>query len=132
MMVATARRLAGELLALDIPVFAADRGGTRSHQFAVLAHRFGGGQRAAARLRAANLLACGIGLPAEPVDGDVNGLRLGTPEAVRIGMTESDMPTLASFLARALDPDGDPGKVGAEVTEWRGQFSGVHYTAGGV
>lgn len=129
MMVATARRLAAELVALDVPVFAADSGCTRSHQFAILAHRYGGGQQAARRLRRANLLTCGIGLPAEPVDGDVNGLRLGTPEIVRLGATEADLPALASFIARGLDPALDPANVAAEVTHWRTRFSGVHFTA---
>ncbi|MGC5015178.1 serine hydroxymethyltransferase [Streptosporangium sp. DT93] len=127
-MAATARRLAGELLALGVPVFAAGRGCTRSHQFAVMAHRYGGGQRAARRLREANLLACGIGLPLEPVEGDVNGLRLGTPEIARLGMTEEDMPVLASFIARGLDEGGDPAAVAAEVTAWRSRFSGVRFT----
>lgn len=129
MMVATARRLAAELVALDVPVFAADSRCTRSHQFAILAHRYGGGQQAARRLRRANLLTCGIGLPAEPVDGDVNGLRLGTPEIVRLGATEADLPALASFIARGLDPALDPANVAAEVTHWRTGFSGVHFTA---
>ncbi|PXY22534.1 serine hydroxymethyltransferase [Prauserella muralis] len=128
-MVATARRLAAELTALGVPVFAAERGATTSHQFAVLAGRYGGGQAAARRLREANLLACGIGLPAEPVEGDLNGLRLGTPEIVRRGMTEADMPALAAFLARGLDPASDPRAVGAEVSAWRRRFTGVHFTA---
>ena len=81
------------------------------------------------RLRQANLLACGIGLPAEPIDGDVNGLRIGTPEIVRLGMTEADMPALASFIARGLDPSVDPETVAPEVTEWRRRFSGVHFIA---
>ncbi|MER6827511.1 aminotransferase class I/II-fold pyridoxal phosphate-dependent enzyme [Streptosporangium sp. NPDC000563] len=127
-MVATARRLADELIALGVPVFAAERGCTRSHQFAVLAHRYGGGQRAARRLREANLLACGIGLPLEAVEGDVNGLRIGTPEIVRLGMTEADMPELASFIARGLDENVDPGTVAPEVTQWRSRFSGVRFT----
>ncbi|MFF3444296.1 serine hydroxymethyltransferase [Streptosporangium sp. NPDC002721] len=127
-MVSTARRLADELLALGVPVFAAERGCTRSHQFAVLAHRYGGGQRAARRLREANLLACGIGLPSEAVEGDANGLRVGTPELVRLGMTEADMPELAAFIARGLDENVDPGTVAPEVTEWRSRFSGVRFT----
>ncbi|MEV4379350.1 aminotransferase class I/II-fold pyridoxal phosphate-dependent enzyme [Streptosporangium sp. NPDC049644] len=127
-MIATARRLADELLALGVPIFAADRGCTRSHQFSVLAHRYGGGQRAARRLREANLLSSGIGLPVEAVEGDVNGLRIGTPEIVRLGMTEADMPELASFIARGLDENVDPGTVAPEVTDWRSRFSGVRFT----
>lgn len=126
-MVATAKRLAEELTELGVPVFAADRGMTQSHQFAVLAHRYGGGQTAARRLRQANLLACGIGLPVDPVEGDVNGLRIGTPEVARLGMTEADMPALASFIARGLE--ADPASVAGEVTEWRRKFTGVHFTA---
>jgi glycine hydroxymethyltransferase len=128
-MIATAERLAAELVALGVPVFTTARGFTQSHQFAVEAHRYGGGQHAARRLRRANLLACGIGLPTRPLDGDLNGLRIGTPEVVRLGMTEADMPTLASFIARGLADDTDPASVAPEVTAWRAQFSGVHFTA---
>lgn len=124
-MVDTAGRLARELDALRVEVFGRDFGFTRSHQFALVAAPYGGGQRAARRLREANLLACGIGLPLPPVDGDLNGLRLGTPEVVRIGMTPDDMPTLASFLARGLAGED----VGGEVSAWRAGFTGVHFTA---
>lgn len=127
-MVSTAQRLAQELTALEVPVFAADRGSTLSHQFAVLAAGYGGGQTAAARLRRANLLACGIGLPVDPVAGDLNGLRLGTPEIARLGMTAADMPQLATFIARALH--GDPAAVAPAVTAWRSRFTGVHFVAG--
>jgi glycine hydroxymethyltransferase len=128
-MVATSSVLAAELAARAIPVFTTVDGPTSSHQLAILAHAWGGGQNAARRLRSANLLTCGIGLPSEPVAGDTNGLRLGTPEIVRIGMTESDMPTLASFLTRGLDQAEEPDVVGAEVTAWRRRFSGVRFTA---
>jgi len=127
-MTETAQRLAAELAALGVPVYAAGQGATRSHQFAVVAHRYGGGQTAARRLRTANLLASGIGLPLEPVDGDVNGLRIGTPELARLGMTADDMPALASFIARGLDPSAELSTLAAEVTAWRRQFSGVHFT----
>ena len=127
-MIDNAQALAGSLTDLGVPVFASDRGATTSHQFAVLAHTYGGGQAAARTLRRANLLACGIGLPVEPVDGDVNGLRIGTPELTRLGMTAQDMPQLASFIARGLGEQQGLGTVGEEVTEWRSHFSGVHFT----
>ncbi|MEZ5097740.1 MAG: DegT/DnrJ/EryC1/StrS family aminotransferase [Nocardioides sp.] len=131
-MVAAARALAAELGARGVPVHAAERGGTSSHQLAVLAAGYGGGQRASRRLRAAHLLTCGIGLPLPPVDGDLNGLRLGTPEAVRIGLAAADMPELADLVARGLDPTAtaaDLALVGAEVTAFRGRCAGVHFTA---
>jgi glycine hydroxymethyltransferase len=76
----------------------------------------------------AGLLACGIGLPIAAVEGDLNGLRIGTPEIVRLGMKEAHMDQLADFIARSLDSSSDTKKIQSEVTEWRKQFSGVHYT----
>lgn len=128
-MVGLAGRLADELTARGLPLFAGAAGPTRSHQFALLAERWGGGQAAARRLRRANLLACGIGLPAEPVAGDVNGLRLGTPELARIGVTESDAGQLAGWIAAGLDEAVDPTGVAADVTAWRSGFREVRFTA---
>ncbi|MFI7134072.1 hypothetical protein ACIBQ1_50955 [Nonomuraea sp. NPDC050153] len=61
--------------------------------------------------------------------GDLNGLRLGTPEITRIGMNEDDMQVLAAFLARALDPATAPARLAAEVSAWRAPFTGVRFTA---
>lgn len=102
-MQATAGALAAALASdHDLPVFAADRGTTTSHQFALEAARWGGGQAAAKRLEAARLFACGIGLPIEAVPGDVNGLRLGVPEIVRLGFEPVHMGELAALIASAL------------------------------
>ncbi|MEM1352577.1 MAG: aminotransferase class I/II-fold pyridoxal phosphate-dependent enzyme, partial [Pseudomonadota bacterium] len=87
-MISMAKALAARLDDNGIPVFAGRGGFTASHQFAVLAERFGGGQTASRILRQAGFLACGIGLPVSDVAGDTNGLRIGTPELVRWGMTE--------------------------------------------
>ena len=125
-MQATARALADALAGLGLPVFAAGRGGTTSHQFALEAARWGGGQAASKRLEASRLLACGIGLPTAlvaPVDGDTNGLRLGVPEIVRLGLGPAEMPELAGLIARALAGEA----VGEAVTALRQRFSGLRY-----
>ncbi len=126
-MAATARALAANLQARGIPVFASARGGTQSHQFAVQAAAFGGGQTAAKRLRRANILSCGIGLPIAAVDGDLNGLRFGTCEIVRWGMTEADMPELAGLIARGLMGNDAPEAVAADVTAFRHRFAALHF-----
>jgi glycine hydroxymethyltransferase len=136
-MVATARALAENLAGLGIPVFATAQGSTASHQFAIRAAAFGGGQAAARKLRQVNILSCGIGLPIAPVQGDMNGLRIGTPEIVRWGMTVEHMPALAALIARGLrgnDPGGnDPGgkdwggQLAADVTAFRRQFRTLHF-----
>jgi len=128
MMVQTSKALAENLQNKGVAIFAAEKGFTTSHQFAILAAPYGGGQTAAKRMGQAGLLACGIGLPAAPVDGDLNGLRIGTPEIVRLGMKVEHMQALAEFIAKSLNPSSNPVEIRKEVTEWRKQFSGVHYT----
>ncbi len=125
-MAAVSKALAEALDAEGLTPFAKGRGFTQSHQFALDAAPYGGGQAAAKRLRQANILSCGIGLPIQPVAGDVNGLRLGTPEIVRIGMTTADMPTLAKLIRRGLT-DNDPAAVAAETTAFRKRFTKLRF-----
>ncbi len=126
-MVAAARALARALHEAGLPVFAADRAATTSHQFAVEAARYGGGQAAAKRLRRANILASGIGLPIAQVDGDMNGLRLGTPEIVRWGFGPEHMHDVARFIARALAGDAAAEALAAEVAAYRQPFSTLQF-----
>ncbi|PKQ13203.1 MAG: serine hydroxymethyltransferase [Alphaproteobacteria bacterium HGW-Alphaproteobacteria-1] len=125
-MVATAQSLALALEAEGLPVFKVQGVATRSHQFALEAAPFGGGQAASKRLRQAGFLACGIGLPVAPVAGDMNGLRIGTPELVRWGVTPEHAPRMASLIARALRGN-DPGALLPEVSDWRQAFDRLHY-----
>lgn len=125
-MVRLAARLAKELDAAGLPVFTGDRGFTCSHQFAVEAATFGGGQAASKKLRKAGFLACGIGLPIDPVAGDMNGLRIGTPELARWGVQEDHTPKLASLIARALTTN-NPEALAAEVGAFRKEFQEMHY-----
>ncbi|MEM7524973.1 MAG: aminotransferase class I/II-fold pyridoxal phosphate-dependent enzyme [Pseudomonadota bacterium] len=127
-MVALARALADALSGAQVPVFATGRGATASHQFAIEAARYGGGQAASKHLRRAGFLACGIGLPAAPVEGDMNGLRIGTPELARWGVAEADIPELASLIARALSSER-PEDLAEETRRLRARYDRVWYTA---
>ncbi|WNJ92710.1 serine hydroxymethyltransferase [Bosea sp. 685] len=127
MMAETAKALGEALVERQVPVFARDRGLTTSHQFAIEAHGYGGGQAAAKTLRAINILSCGIGLPLPEVAGDVNGLRLGTPEIVRFGMTPADMPELAGYIAEGLNGSRPAEAVARDVTAFRGRFRELHF-----
>jgi glycine hydroxymethyltransferase len=126
-MVATAAALAASLQREGLPVFAGRHGPTQSHQFAIEATRFGGGQTLAKRLRRANLLSSGIGLPVPEIDGDLNGLRLGTPEIVRWGMGPEHMPALARLIARAAQGNEAPEEIAPEVSEFRRKFRTLHF-----
>lgn len=120
--VALAKALADE----GLPVFSTAQGHTASHQFALEAAGFGGGQAASRTFRKAGVLACGIGLPIAPVQGDLNGLRFGTPEIVRWGMTAEDMPRLARLIANALCSNA-PKAMAEETARWRAEFDRLHY-----
>ena len=125
-MIALSQRLAKELKSRDIALFETPQGPTLSHQFAILAAPFGGGQTASKTLRQAGFLACGIGLPIAEVSGDLNGLRIGTPELARFGVQSGDMPRLADLIAQALRSN-DPASLAPEVAKWRATFSKLHY-----
>lgn len=127
-MIDTARAFAQALADRGIPVFAAARGFTRSHQFAVEAAAFGGGQTASKRLRAAGFLASGIGLPLPEVAGDLNGLRIGTPELVRWGVTPATAPEIAALVARALRSN-DPAAIAPETAALRARYRDLHFIA---
>ncbi len=125
-MIEVARSLAGELDKLGVPIFGRAHGFTNSHQFAVEAAQYGGGQAASKTLRKSGFLACGIGLPIDPVDGDLNGLRIGTPELVRWGMTKEHMPKLAELIAKALTTN-NPEALAKDVRAFRAQFKDMHF-----
>ncbi len=125
-MVDVSKSLASELDALGIAVFGKDEGFTLSHQFAVEAAAFGGGQAASKTLRKVGFLACGIGLPIAGVDGDMNGLRIGTPELVRWGLTEAHTGKLAELIARGLTTN-DQQRLAGEVAEMRAQFNEMRF-----
>ena len=61
--------------------------------------------------------------------GDMNGLRIGTPELVRWGMTAEDAPRLAGLIAAALRSN-DPAALAPEVAEWRRSFDKLHFLHG--
>jgi glycine hydroxymethyltransferase len=118
-MVGTAQALAAALAERGVACHAADLGATASHQFAVAPDDADDGVR---RLRHANLLATTIRLPT----GAGWGIRMGTPEIVRRGMTAADMPELADLIACALS--GLPCIGAAQRTRLlRGRFTGLRY-----
>ena len=126
-MVDTAQALAQSLVESGVPVFARDRGITMSHQFAIEAAAYGGGQTAAKRLRQANILSCGIGLPLPELANDLNGLRCGTPEIVRWGMGPADMPELAGHIVDALTSNKPIADIARAVSQQRARFRELRF-----
>ncbi|PVA07608.1 serine hydroxymethyltransferase [Thalassorhabdomicrobium marinisediminis] len=125
-MIEVAQALADALKARGVPVFETAKGATASHQFAIRAARYGGGQAASKHLRQAGFLACGIGLPIDPVEGDMNGLRIGTPELVRWGVDVAHVDRMAQLITQALDST-EPAQMAPQVRDWRQTFDRLHY-----
>ncbi|TPW32374.1 aminotransferase class I/II-fold pyridoxal phosphate-dependent enzyme [Martelella alba] len=128
-MIATAQAFAEVLTEAGIPLFAAERGVTASHQFAIEAARFGGGQTASKKLELGGFLACGIGLPIAAVDGDNNGLRIGTPELVRFGVNRSNVREIAELSARVLMSNA-PESLADETRALRARYQSLHFING--
>ena len=95
------------------------QGHTDSHHLALHAQTLGGGQAAAKRLAEANILLCGIGLPIDPVAGDMNGIRIGTQEITRQGMGADAMAEIARLMARLWLAGESAGAVRRDVTDFR-------------
>ncbi len=120
--------LADELASRGLPVFRTVNGATGTYQFALDMSAAGdgvasaaGGHDAALRLREANILTCAIGLP----HGEGAGLRFGTPEVTRLGMTPAEMPELADLIAAGLGPE--PGATAPRTSTMRRRFDTVHF-----
>lgn len=125
-MIDVSRALAAALDARGLPVFGKDKGFTRSHQFALEAARFGGGQAASKTLYKAGFIVSGIGLPIAPVEGDMNGIRFGTPEITRWGVGVEHVEALADLIAAAL-LGGAPESLAAATRALRARFRTLHF-----
>lgn len=124
-MVATAAALAEALDAAGAPVHTTALGPCSGHVLALRADGHGGGDALARRLRRANLLASGIGLPVAHDGPGPAGLRIGSNELVRFGVGPQDAHELAALLVAALD--GPPEAVAADVTAHRARFPRLHH-----
>jgi glycine hydroxymethyltransferase len=112
-----------------IPVLAAERGYSRSHQVIANVRAFGGGLDVAHRLAAANLITNKNLIPGDtPADWDrPSGLRMGTIEITRLGLMEADMATIAEFIARVLVKGEDPATVQKDVEAFRLPLQDFYY-----
>ena len=122
-MIALSNALATPLDIAGIPIFSGIEGFTKSHQIAVRAEAFGGGHSASKTLRNAGFIACGIALPIPAVNGDMNGLRIGTPELVRWEITTTNADHLAMLIVRGLKNE----PIMPEVSRWLKDFDKLHF-----
>ena len=106
---------------------AVGKGNTASHHLALHAGPLGGGQAASRKLAAGNILLCGIGLPIKPVEGDLNGIRIGTQEITRQGMGVDAMAEIAHMMARVWLKGENIEAVRQDVIGFRRQYQGLKF-----
>lgn len=112
-----------------IPVLAADRGYSESHQIIANVREFGGGLDVAHKLAEASLITNKNLIPGDkPEDWDrPSGLRIGTIEVTRLGMMEGDMATIAEFFKRVLINGEDTTSVKKDVEAFREPMQDFYY-----
>lgn len=127
--VANARALAEALAAEGFDVLAADRGYTSTHQVMVDVRAVAPGITVARRLEAANIMVNKMLLPTDPDDPDAEpgGIRIGTVEVSRLGMSARHMATIAAFMRRVVLDGEPPESVRREVEEFRTEFQRLYY-----
>ena len=127
--VANAQALAKALEGRGIPMLAAERGYTRTHQAIADVSSFGGGLEVAHRLAQANIITNKNLIPGDkPEDWDrPSGLRIGTIELTRLGLMEEDMEIVAGFFERVLVKGEDVEAVGRDVIDFREPYQDFYY-----
>lgn len=128
--VANAQALGAALEARGVPVLAAHKGYTQTHQVIANVGDFGGGLGAAGLLERANIIANKNLIPGDrPQDWDTpSGLRMGTIEVTRLGMGVDEMESISEFMAQVLVEGVPPEQVLEEVIEFRQPFQEMYYS----
>ncbi|MFC7328833.1 aminotransferase class I/II-fold pyridoxal phosphate-dependent enzyme [Marinactinospora rubrisoli] len=121
---ANARALAAALHEQGFQVLAADRGFTRSHHIVVDARPLGGGRAAARRLAEAGVYLSAAGLAGAATAEPDSGLRIGTQEVTRRGLTEEDLRQVAAWMGDVLLRGADPPAIRAATALLRRRRAG--------
>ena len=126
-----ARAFAGALNEMGFQVLGESRGFTESHQIAVNVLEFADGGRVEEDLEMA-----GIIVNRQLIPGDIKagrnylqpgGIRIGVSEITRLGMGESEMRELASFIRRVIIDKKRPEEVRADIELFRKAYQKVRF-----
>jgi glycine hydroxymethyltransferase len=120
--VKNAKALAGALDEEGFDVIGAKNGFTKSHQVLLRTSSFSSGGEAARALDAANIICNKMTLE------NADGLRLGTSEATRVGMKESEMKEVAVFIGDVLLRRKSPEQVRRRVSLFSREFRKILFS----
>jgi len=126
-----AKALAVALNDLGFKVLGEKKGFTQSHQVVVNVLDYGDGGKIEADLEKANII-----VNRQLIPGDIKakrhymhpgGIRLGTSEVTRLGMKESEMQQIASFIKQIVVDRKDAKEIANQVTELRKNYQKTEY-----
>jgi glycine hydroxymethyltransferase len=127
--VRNAQALGAALHRRGIPMLAAQKGYTSTHQVIADVRQFGGGLQVAHLLARANIITNKNLIPTDNAeDWDrPSGLRMGTIEVTRLGMAEAQMETIADCIARVLVEKAPVEQVADDVVAFRQPYQTIYY-----
>ncbi|HUZ79416.1 MAG TPA: serine hydroxymethyltransferase [Thermoplasmata archaeon] len=128
--IANAQALAQALYERGFEVLAPKLGFTRSHTIAVRVAREGGGETVAHRLADAGIITNKNLLPGDASPKHPQGIRLGTPELTRVGMTEKEMVRVAELFEMLLHQGQSTEDVREAATALKSPFTTIRYCFG--
>jgi len=126
-----AKALAVALNDLGFKVLGEKKGFTQSHQAVVNVLDYADGGKIEADLEKANII-----VNRQLIPGDLkakrnymrpSGIRLGTSEITRLGMKESEMQEIASFIKQVIIDKKDAKEVAAKVADFRKNYQKTQY-----
>ncbi len=119
----------GALHERGVPMLAAHKGFTRTHQAIADVSAFGGGEAVAARLAEANIITNKNLIPTDSADAwdRPSGLRIGTTEVTRWGMKEAEMAHIANLVVDVLDGRCATEAVRQDAIELRRSFPTLQF-----
>ena len=129
--VKNAKALAVALNDLGFKVLGEKKGFTQSHQAVLNVLDYGDGGKIEADLEKANII-----VNRQLIPGDLKakrhymhpgGIRLGSSEVTRLGMKESEMQQIASFIKQIVIDKKDAKEIANQVAEFRKNFQKTQY-----
>ncbi len=120
--VKNAKALAGALADEGFDVIGAKNGFTMSHQVLLRTSAFSSGEEAARALDAVNIICNKMTLEG------ADGLRIGTSEATRVGMKESEMKEVARFMGDVLLKRKNPEQVRRKISLFTREFRKIRFS----
>jgi len=126
-----AKVLANALHNFGFKVLGENRGFTRSHQIAVNVLAYSNGGKVEADLEKSNIIVNRQLIPGDLKAGrnyfHPGGIRLGVSEITRLGMKESEMKEIASFIKQIVIDKKDPKGMISKIKSFRRNYQKVQY-----